>query len=195
MMRIYFLKFTSGSISVYYGWRYHCLIDSGVTNCVYDNIVEYPIDLFSSTLFNTTYPQMFANQVSMDSGTQPLFEATPLHNPQIVAAAFLCLICALAATLIVLLRLTTRKVIDRGQGRGFLALCGAALSMMNLALVSMVYDNGEQILNLEFPNIQAETGNGKSLVGITFGLLFVAAGILLRGCLDDNSSEAGYSEL
>jgi hypothetical protein len=43
MMRIYFLKFTSGSISVYYGWRYHCLIDSGVTNCVYDNIVEYPI--------------------------------------------------------------------------------------------------------------------------------------------------------
>jgi hypothetical protein len=59
----------------------------------------------------------------------------------------------------------------------------------------MVYDNGEQILNLEFPNIQAETGNGKSLVGITFGLLFVAAGILLRGCLDDNSSEAGYSEL
>ncbi|KAJ2957936.1 hypothetical protein NQZ79_g6396 [Umbelopsis isabellina] len=138
---------------------------------------------------------MFANQVSMDSGTQPLFEATPLHNPQIVAAGFLCLICSLGAALIVILRLTTRKVVDRGQARGFLSLCGAALSMIMLALVSMLYDSGEQILNLEFPNISAETGNGKSLVGITFGLLFVAAGILLRGCLDDNSSDAGYSEL
>lgn len=194
-MRIYFLKFTSGSISVYYGWRYHCIIDSGATNCVYDSVIQYPLDLYSAKLFNTTYPQMFANQVSMDSGTQPLFTATPLHNPQIVATAFLCLICSLSAALIVILRLTTRKIVDRGQARGFLTLCGAALSMMLLALISMLYDNGEQILNLEFPNIQAEIGNGKPLVGITFGLLMVAAAILLRGCLDDSSSDAGYSEL
>ncbi|GAB5587128.1 hypothetical protein Unana1_02028 [Umbelopsis nana] len=136
---------------------------------------------------------MFANQVTMDPATQPLFNPTPLHNPQIVAASILCLICSIGSVIVVLLRITTRKVVDKAYGRGFLALLGATFAMILLVLVSVLYDNGQQILNLEFPNIHAETGNGKSLVGITFGLLFVAAGILLRGCFDDDDS--GYSEL
>jgi hypothetical protein len=65
--------------------------------------------------------------------------------------------------------------------------------MMLLTLVSILYDNGKQILNLEFPHIQADTGNGKSIVGITFGLLFVASGLLLRGCFEEVDS--GYNEL
>src|ERR1700710_1815749 len=102
---------------------------------------------------------MFADQVTLDSGVQPLFEPTPLHNPQIVAGGILCLICSVGSAFIVLLRLTTRKVVDRAYGRGFMALCGAAFAMILLALVSMLYDNGQQILNLEFPHIYAETGN------------------------------------
>jgi hypothetical protein len=136
---------------------------------------------------------MFANQVTMDAGTQPLFNPTPLHNPQIVASAILCLMCSLGSALVVILRATTRKVTDKAYGRGFLALLGATFSMILLTLVAMLYENGEQILNLEFPNIHAETGNGKSLVGISFGLLFGASGILLRRCLDDD--DTGYNEL
>ncbi|KAG2175334.1 hypothetical protein INT44_007822, partial [Umbelopsis vinacea] len=188
MLRIYFLKFTSGAIEVYYGWRYHCIVQAGQTACYFDNVILYPIDTFTANLFNATYPQMFADQITMDPDTQPLFTATPLHNPQIVAAAFLCLICSISAPLVAIARVTTKKVEDKAYARGFLALLGAALAMILLTLVSMLYDNGQQILNLEFPHIQAETGNGKSIVGITFGLLFAASALLLRGCFEETDS-------
>jgi hypothetical protein len=136
---------------------------------------------------------MFADEISMDPATQPLFNPTPLHNPQIVAASIFCLICSIGASLVVLLRISTKRVEDKAYARGFLALLATILSMMLLTLVSMLYDNGKQILNLEFPHIQADTGNGKSIVGITFGLLFVASGLLLRGCFEEVDS--GYSEL
>jgi hypothetical protein len=51
MRHIYFLKMSSGSIDIYFGWRYHCVLESGQTNCFFDNVIEYPLGNYVASTF------------------------------------------------------------------------------------------------------------------------------------------------
>lgn len=214
---LYFLKITQASsasnpVSIYYGWQGYCIQDVTL-NCQQDRSVMivpfgknsmHHIFINCSILFidvsivdhlNSTYPQLFEDEITQDTDLNPGAAPNPPHDPKIYPAAVLCLLCSAALLLFCIMRVAVpHRYQDEYYTRGFLAMGACILALLLLILSSVMYQSAITQLNLAFPHLVATQGPGMPMIGCAFAAFTLAGFVLLRGCMNIESSE-GYSPI
>ncbi|KAI9484143.1 MAG: hypothetical protein EXX96DRAFT_166689 [Benjaminiella poitrasii] len=201
---LYFAKVTDAassidgsSVSVYYGWQAYCIQDQQL-KCVNDrNIMKVPFDVSIVNHLNSSYPQLFTDEIEQNENLNPGAAPNPPHDPKIYPAAVLCLICSAALLVLCVLRVAwTGHYQDTHYTRGFLAWGSAMFALLLLILSSVMYQNAVTQLNLAYPHLVASQGPGMPMIGCAFTAFALAGFFLLRGCMNvDFSDTDGYNPL
>lgn len=147
-------------------------------------------------ILNSTFPDLFSDETTLDEAVYPSSVAQPSHDPRILAAGIICLICSGAAVAIGFCKIIFyTHVQDKSYMRGFCALGASVIALLLVAQTYVMYHNGVEMLNLKYPNQQATEGPGMIMVGIAFMVFFLSSVAYLQGCFSSNGDNEGYEML
>ncbi|KAI8089143.1 uncharacterized protein BX664DRAFT_296659 [Halteromyces radiatus] len=195
---IHFVKIQGNNVTATFGLLGFCIEQNHELNCQRDDAVKLiPFAVTVPTVLNDTYPNLFTDAITPDSGVYPQTVAQPSHDPRILAASILCLICGGAAILIGLCKVVFYTHFqDESYTRGFCAMAASVMSLLLVAETVVMYQNGAAELNLIYPHLQATLGPGMTMIGISLLVFFLSSVAYLQGCFSSNgTSDKGYELL
>ncbi|ORZ13999.1 hypothetical protein BCR42DRAFT_329922 [Absidia repens] len=193
---LHFAKIQGSNVTATFGLLGYCTEQASHITCQRDDAVKLmPFMETVPNILNDTYPNLFTDSETPDADVYPESVAQPNHDPRIMAACILCLICGGAAMAIGICKIVFyTRVQDESYTRGFCALGAAVVALLLVAETTVMYSNGIDFLNMMYPNLQATAGPGMILVGIAFMVFFLSSMAYLQGCFSNNDDE-GYEML
>ncbi|KAI8327782.1 hypothetical protein BC941DRAFT_364360 [Chlamydoabsidia padenii] len=196
---IYFAKIQDANVTATFALLGYC-VEQGTPSqiiCQRDDAVRpIPFAVTVPNLLNDTYPHLFTDTVTLDSAVYPSSVAQPNHDPRIMAAGIICLICGGAAVAIGFCKIFFyTRVQDESYIRGFCSLGAAVVALLLVAETYVMYHNGVDMLNLLYPHLKATVGPGMPMIGISFLVYFLSSLAYLQGCFSSNGGDDGYEML
>jgi hypothetical protein len=143
-------------------------------------------DVTTSNFLNTTFPSWFENSITPDQDLDPLAAPSPPHDISLTAAMCISVICALIGMLCQISRFIRGfNYSDSNYTRGFLLAFSTVTSLLSMALSLLMYMNGCQELETEYPHLQTRKGPCLAMIGTAFGCLLLSTILLFDKFLDD----------
>ncbi|KAH8555444.1 hypothetical protein BGW37DRAFT_516368 [Umbelopsis sp. PMI_123] len=192
---IYFAKVYSklGDVGeARFGLRGYCTSTSS-TNLQCSPSTEFvyvPWDVVTSGFLNTTYPKWFTDAITPDQNLDPLATPSPPHDISITAAMGITVACASIGILCQIARyIRAFNYRDSNYTRGFLMAFATVTCLLAMALTLLMYVNGCQELENEYPHIQTRKGPCLAMIGTAFGCILCATILFFDKFLDQDSTE------
>ncbi|KAI9299603.1 hypothetical protein BJ944DRAFT_172146 [Cunninghamella echinulata] len=191
---LYFTKIHGNNITITFGMLGYCIQEKDTLQCIKDDTVKMNPNIETIPgLLNDTYPYLFTDAVTLDADAYPNSVSQPRHDPKIFPAAILAIICGGCSIIIGLLKvLFYHKVQDEHLSRSFFAWGAAVLSLLLIALTSVKYDEGNELLNLVYPHLNATLGPCTFMVGVSFAAFFLSGLSYMEGCYSSDPTDEGY---
>ncbi|KAI8058952.1 uncharacterized protein B0P05DRAFT_575021 [Gilbertella persicaria] len=144
---LYFLKLddlSHQSLAITFGLFSYCVQENDkIQRSVNDAVMTVPFEFEVIHLLNSTYPQLFADQNTIDTDLNSGGEETVPHDPKMYAAFVLCLMSSGTCLALSIYKFLERNKVHGYQdiyfSRGFLTLSAALLALLLITLSSTMY--------------------------------------------------------
>ncbi|KAG2187516.1 hypothetical protein INT44_005205 [Umbelopsis vinacea] len=151
------------------------------------DFIYIPWHVTTSSFLNTTFPTWFEDPVTPDQDIDPLAAPSPPHDVSITAAMSISVICAFIGLICQISRFIRGfNYDDSNYTRGFLLAFSTVTSLLSMALSLLMYMNGCQELESEYPHVQTRKGPCLAMMGTAFGCLLLSTIMFFDKFLHDD---------
>ncbi|KAI8576182.1 hypothetical protein K450DRAFT_258017 [Umbelopsis ramanniana AG] len=192
MSNVYFArvyKRDGGVGEARFGLRGYCISTQSSSMQCYPStdFIYIPWDATTSKFLNTTFPTWFEDSITPDQDIDPLATPSPPHDVSITAAMSISVICALIGIICQISRFIRGfRYGDSNYTRGFLLAFATVTSLLSMALSLLMYLNGCQELETEYPHVQTRIGPCLAMIGTAFGCLLLSTILFFDKFLHDD---------